>query len=115
VQQRKGPSVWTEEEDAKLLEARRRGLNWEEIYKQSFPHKSANACRKRHERRQEQMMNDEFRKGGKRNDEFIDAYMEMREEMWMLLAKKMNWNHNKWETLEDIVSLLKCKSVELIV
>lgn len=44
------PVRWTEEEDKFLLHARKSGLDWNQIQHLRFPHKTDNACRKRHER-----------------------------------------------------------------
>ena len=41
---------WTLENDEKLKRARREGLSWGPIASKYFPSKTANACRKRHER-----------------------------------------------------------------
>jgi hypothetical protein len=51
LQPKPGQSApWTPEEDNVLLNAKTRGLAWEEIHTRHFPGKSGNACRKRHER-----------------------------------------------------------------
>lgn len=46
------PSVgaWTPSDDEILLAARARGANWAPIQQMHFPTRTANACRKRHER-----------------------------------------------------------------
>ena len=41
---------WTPEEDEVLVEARKRGMNWDPIAAKYFPKQSGNSCRKRHER-----------------------------------------------------------------
>ena len=41
---------WTAEEDAILVEARKKGMDWDPIAVKYFPTQSGNSCRKRHER-----------------------------------------------------------------
>ena len=41
---------WSPEHDELLMQARRQGLHWQRIASMYFPNKTANACRKRHER-----------------------------------------------------------------
>ncbi|KAL8989767.1 MAG: hypothetical protein Q9177_001420 [Variospora cf. flavescens] len=47
--------VWTSHDDEQLKRARRQGLNWTNIADTYFPTKTANACRKRHERLMEKI------------------------------------------------------------
>ncbi|KAK4038583.1 hypothetical protein C8A01DRAFT_37492 [Parachaetomium inaequale] len=42
--------AWTEEDDRVLLKLRSMGKNWSQIQMEGFPRKTANTCRKRHER-----------------------------------------------------------------
>jgi uncharacterized Zn-finger protein len=42
-------SSWSAQDDETLIQARTRGLAWNQIAPKHFPHKSPNACRKRHE------------------------------------------------------------------
>ena len=44
---------WLLEHDELLMQARMQGLGWQHIASTYFPYKTANACRKRHERLQE--------------------------------------------------------------
>ena len=97
-----GPSnaaIWSASDDEILLQARASGLNWQPIAGKHFPNKSANACRKRHERLK-----------GSRDLEDWDAqklerlaleYETVRREMWELLAVRMGEN---WKTVEAKVS-----------
>jgi hypothetical protein len=43
-------SSWTSLDDEKLIQARAHRLNWNQISPKHFPDRTANACRKRHER-----------------------------------------------------------------
>lgn len=43
-------SSWSYHDDSVLMNARARGQRWSQIQKEHFQNKSANACRKRHER-----------------------------------------------------------------
>ena len=43
-------ALWTINDDSTLLDAKSRGLGWNEIHQRFFPYKSGSACRKRHER-----------------------------------------------------------------
>jgi hypothetical protein len=44
------PEVWTGDDDQILLKLCSMGKNWSQIQMEGFPRKTANACRKRHER-----------------------------------------------------------------
>ena len=94
---------WVPEEDAILLDARQRGLNWAPIAAQYFPIKSANACRKRHER----LIAKSTTTGdwdSTKVEALAQSYMELREEMWKMLAAKLD---EKWEIVEKkVISLL---------
>ena len=48
--QARAPSQWLPEHDEFLTQARTKGLSWQSIASTYFPDKTANACRKRHER-----------------------------------------------------------------
>ena len=47
---RRSSGAWSPTDDHTLLEARKQGKSWADIQVSYFPHKTANACRKRHER-----------------------------------------------------------------
>jgi len=50
---------WTARDDEQLRQARQRGMSWAPIAREFFPTKSANACRKRHERLMDTLANSE--------------------------------------------------------
>ena len=86
---------WATEDDKKLMEARAQGLNWKPIAELHFPQKSPNACRKRHERLMEKRNADSW--DGVKTEDLAKAYLECREEMWKILATKVN---EKWPVVE---------------
>ena len=47
---RNASQSWPSENDELLMRARQQGMNWQSIATKYFPDKTANACRKRHER-----------------------------------------------------------------
>lgn len=53
VAQPRAPLQWLPEHDELLMQARMQGLRWQHIASTYFPDRTANACRKRHERLQE--------------------------------------------------------------
>ena len=79
--------------------ARAQGQNWAPIARNHFPTKSANACRKRHERLMEKRNNAENWDGVK-IEVLAREYLEIREQMWQLLADKVG---EKWSTVEEKV------------
>jgi len=91
--------MWTLEEDEKLIQARVEGLSWEPISQKYFPTKSANACRKRHERLMERRSHDDW--DHTRLEALATAYMECRKEMWSHIAERMG---ERWTTVEAKVS-----------
>ncbi|WEW58830.1 hypothetical protein PRK78_004298 [Emydomyces testavorans] len=88
---------WTRRDDDILLTARAQAQGWNQIQKDHFPSKSANACRKRYERLIAK------RRGSDWNDERIDRlasqYMQMREQTWRPLADAVGEN---WEDVEKL-------------
>ena len=96
-------SPWTPEDDARLKQARKDGMNWEPIAKTYFPTKTANACRKRHERIMDKMHNTEEWDSAKLEAMEI-AYYNCRERMWKIVADEIN---EKWQNVESKVSLFK--------
>jgi hypothetical protein len=76
-------------------------MNWNQIAPKHFPNKTANACRKRHERLMERE-NAEKWDGGVKLDVLAQAYMEVRKEMWSLLAARVG---EKWQVVETKVGL----------
>ena len=93
-------SMWTREEDEKLLQARVDGLSWQPIADRHFPGKTANACRKRHERLMDRRSQDDWEPT--RLEALATTYMECRREMWTILAERLG---ERWTTIEAKVSL----------
>ncbi|KAF2691944.1 hypothetical protein K458DRAFT_285252 [Lentithecium fluviatile CBS 122367] len=91
-------SSWSTKDDETLIQARAQGLNWNQIAPKHFPSKSPNACRKRHERLMERQNAEQW--DGVKLNELAQAYMEVRREMWSLLASRVG---EKWQLVE-----LKC-------
>ena len=78
------------------MRARQQGLNWQPIATNYFPDKTANACRKRHERLMDKRNNADDWEGVKM-EALAKAYVEVREQMWKLLGDRVG---EKWETVE---------------
>ncbi|KAJ9615563.1 hypothetical protein H2200_001638 [Cladophialophora chaetospira] len=89
---------WNPEEDNVLLEAKSRGMSWEEIHRTHFPVKSANACRKRHERVLAKMRNTDW--DDARIQRVTDAYKRHRHEIWTPLCNELN------ESLSDVEKVM---------
>ena len=90
---------WTPEDDNLLLQARKDGMNWEPIAKTYFPSKTANACRKRHERLMDKRNTTEDWDSAKLEAMEI-AYYKSRERMWKVVADEID---EKWQTVESKV------------
>ena len=97
---------WNAQDDAQLKQARQRGMNWAPIAKEFFPTKTANACRKRHERLMDKEQTNEDWDQAKL-EEMARIYVEVREQMWGLVANKLgdNWKAVDWKTVEAKVCL----------
>lgn len=80
--------------------ARQQGLNWAPIANKFFPTKTPNACRKRHERLMDKRNSNGSWEGVK-VEALAKAYLDVREEMWKILAARVNEN---WKTVEQKVS-----------
>ncbi|KAH7090411.1 hypothetical protein FB567DRAFT_617831, partial [Paraphoma chrysanthemicola] len=89
-------STWSAKDDETLIRAREQGLNWAQIAPKHFPVKSANACRKRHERLMERQNAESW--DGVKLDTLSQAYMDVRREMWSILAAKVG---EKWPLVEQ--------------
>ena len=87
---------WSATDDAQLKQARQQGMNWAPIAKQFFPTKSANACRKRHERLMDKAQTSEPWDQSK-VDLMAKTYCELREQMWNLVASRIGEN---WKEVE---------------
>ena len=90
--------AWTTKDDDQLMRARAGGSNWGPISQNHFPHKTANACRKRHERLMEKKSAECW--DGIKIEDLAQAYVELREEMWKPLAERFN---EKWTVIEQKV------------
>lgn len=91
---------WQPEDDEILLHARQQSMNWSDIAQQYFPAKTANACRKRHERlKDKRHTNEEWQTS--KLEQMAAAYIDCREEMWKTLAQATGKN---WKDVESKVS-----------
>ncbi|KAK8161617.1 hypothetical protein IWX90DRAFT_275074 [Phyllosticta citrichinensis] len=86
---------WLKEDDDRLMQARASGLNWQPIAARYFPNKTPNACRKRHERLMERRNAEDF--DGFKLELLAQEYMNVRKEMWSLLAERVG---EKWAVVE---------------
>jgi Myb-like DNA-binding domain len=91
-------TIWTQEEDDVLMSARAKGLSWAPIATQYFPSKTANACRKRHERLMERRNAEDW--DGVKLETLAREYMAVRREMWSILADRVG---EKWQIIENKV------------
>lgn len=91
-------STWSQQDDDLLIKSRAQGLNWNQIAPKHFPTKSANACRKRHERLMEKQNAEQW--DGVRLEVLAEAYNEVRSEMWRILGAKVG---EKWQLVEQKV------------
>lgn len=91
-------SSWSARDDETLIQARAQGLNWNQIGPKHFPSKTPNACRKRHERLMERQNAEQW--DGVKLDVLAQAYMEVRRDMWSMLAARVG---EKWQLVETKV------------
>ncbi|KAL8654737.1 MAG: hypothetical protein Q9210_001320 [Variospora velana] len=89
--------VWTNHDDEQLKRARQQGHNWTNIADTYFPTKTPNACRKRHERLMEKI-NANGIWNSLKFEEVAKAYLEVREDMWRMVADRVN---EKWTVVES--------------
>ncbi|KAF2021860.1 hypothetical protein BU24DRAFT_30789 [Aaosphaeria arxii CBS 175.79] len=89
-------TTWSTKDDQTLIEARAKNLNWNQIAPNYFPSKSPNACRKRHERLMEKQNAEQW--DGVKLDVLAQAYMDVRREMWSILAERVG---EKWTLVEQ--------------
>jgi hypothetical protein len=89
---------WTTEEDEILCDYRTRGLGWSQIQEKHFPGKSANACRKRHERLMTKRRSTDWDET--RLESLAVNYRQMRDQIWRPLAERLG---EKWEHVEKAV------------
>ena len=92
-------TAWSHDDDARLMQYRAQGMNWGPI-SGHFPSKTANACRKRHERLMEKKSVENW--DGIKIEDLARAYLECRETMWKIMASHLG---EKWQTVEMKVSL----------
>lgn len=95
------PKIWSHDNDEKLIRARAQGLNWQPIADKYFPNKSANACRKRHERLMDKRRATDTWQGPK-IEALAQAYYEVHEQMWQILADRVG---EKWQDVENKVCI----------
>ena len=95
---------WSAADDDRLVQLRAQGMNWGPI-STNFPAKTANVCRKRHERLKEKKSGDSW--DDIKIEDLGRAYLECREAMWRVLADSIG---EKWQTVEAKVSLFKYAS-----
>ncbi|KAM4055893.1 MYB-like protein [Hirsutella rhossiliensis] len=100
TQHRASSGAWSPQNDQQLLTARMQGLNWGQIKDAYFPTKTANACRKRHERLMERKGADDW--DNRKLQQLAKEYMSMRKEIWSGLAARTG---EKWNVVEQ-----KCMS-----
>ncbi|KAL8873100.1 MAG: hypothetical protein Q9174_001372 [Haloplaca sp. 1 TL-2023] len=87
---------WSPASDEQLMHARQQGMNWQPIAETYFPNKTANACRKRHER----LMEKKAAIGSwdaQKFEELARIYCELREPAWRLIAERLG---EDWKTVE---------------
>jgi Myb-like DNA-binding domain len=89
---------WTTEEDEILCDCRTRGFGWSQIQEKHFPGKSANACRKRHERLMTKRRSTDWDES--RLENLAVNYRQMRGQIWAPLAERLG---EKWEHVEKAV------------
>jgi len=89
------------------MSARASGLNWQPIASKYFPSKTANACRKRHERLMDRRNNEDW-EGGKL-ELLANEYMNVRREMWSILMSRLG---EKWTMVEAKVNSLSFPQVD---
>jgi len=92
-------AIWSAADDEILLQARASGLNWQPIAIRHFPNKTANACRKRHERLIERRHVEDW--DAQKLELLAQEYMEVRREMWEMLASRVG---ERWAVIEAKVS-----------
>ncbi|KAI6791382.1 hypothetical protein KC332_g17610 [Hortaea werneckii] len=88
-------AIWSAADDEILLQARASGLNWQPIANRHFPNKTANACRKRHERLIERRHVEDWDAG--KLELLAHEYMICRREMWETLANRIG---ERWAVVE---------------
>ena len=103
---RHNSSSWTLENDELLMRARQQNMNWQPIAAKYFPDKTANACRKRHERLMEKRKQYDGWESVK-TDTVAKAYTDVRAQLWKPLANQVG---AQWEDVEAKVCILSVLS-----
>lgn len=106
---------WSSENDNLLMLARENGLAWELIATKYFPSKTANTCRKRHERLMEKRYIANFWDDTEVK-QLANAYEKCREKMWDILGGIVG---ERWQDVESkvcsvyilYISILLCITV----
>lgn len=88
-------AIWNPTDDEVLLQARASGLNWQPIASRHFPNKTANACRKRHERLIERRHVEDW--DARKLELLAQEYVACRKEMWEMLASRVG---ERWAVVE---------------
>ena len=92
-------TAWSTEEDDLLKSNRAKNLGWK-VIAEHFDGKTANACRKRHERLMEKKKLDDW--NPRKTEDLARGYLELRQTMWSMLAERVN---EDWKTVEQKVGL----------
>ena len=98
VSTRSSSASWDLEADRLLIEARSRDMNWGPIQQTYFPNKSANACRKRHERLMS--MRNNALCSSEKEEKIAQSYIALRKETWAPIAAQTG---EKWHVVEQKV------------
>ncbi len=98
TQHRASSGAWNAQDDQTLLQSRAQGQNWAQIQQNYFPGKTANACRKRHERLMERKGADDW--DTRKMERMAKEYMSLRKEIWGPLAQRTG---EKWNVVEQKV------------
>ncbi|KAI9817765.1 MAG: hypothetical protein M1827_000884 [Pycnora praestabilis] len=93
---RPSSGAWNPKDDEILMSARSQGQNWAPIQQAHFPSKTPNACRKRHERLMERRNAEDW--DAMKLEKLGKEYMDMRKEMWGMLAARVG---EKWQVVEQ--------------
>lgn len=88
-------SIWSTEDDNRLLQARAAESSWQLVSDKYFPGKTPNACRKRYERLVERRNVEDWDVA--KRSLLAQEYLQMRRELWEPLAIKMGV---KWTVVE---------------
>lgn len=98
---RPSSGAWTPADDMTLMQSRAAGQNWAQIQAGFFPNKTANACRKRHERLMDKRNSDDW--DAVKLETLGKEYMAMRREIWSGLAERTG---EKWAVVEAKVRFI---------